>query len=315
MINILITGSDGYIANHLAVYLNEKFNGDVNIVGFDITQKKYKDSYPLKNILKDLRNMDEWPTTFDVVFHLAAVSNVSDANANPYSAMHHNIQSTTNLLDKVKFKNLIFASTGSVYGLLVSNYLKDPYSEDQPKFRFPVDNKQIYAYSKLLCENLLKLYALEYGKRIRSLRLSNVAGIFHDLGEVHVPETHIMPRLAKLNNFQIYGNSDAIRDYIHITDVCDAMYKMFLKMRHDDSLLYDVYNVSSGVGHSVDDVISEFQKYRDINITKSPHTRPGDMKQMILNNLKIRLTLGYNWKPENNFEKIVESYFKNTKYK
>lgn len=311
---ILITGSSGYIGSCLSWYFSKKyriylidkakpgkFNKNKNIFfNCNLLQKK-----KIYAILQDIKP--------DVVIHLAGQSTVNE-KISMKNYYQNNFIATNNLLDamnKIKVKNIIFASTAAVYKktnkLLSENSLKKPISK--------------YGKTKLMSENLII-----NDKKICSiiLRFFNVASALTKplIGELHKPETHLIPRTVS-RCFQgkpmtIYGrdfqtkDGTCLRDYIHILDICNAIDKSIFylsKMKNKN-----IFNLGCGRAVSnlevVNNVRNKFAKKNKIRFTKK---RKGDNAKLICSIKKAKKIL--NWSPNNsNIMRIINDEIKWNKY-
>jgi UDP-arabinose 4-epimerase len=201
----------------------------------------------------------------------------------------------------------VFSSTCAVYGIPG----QIPITEQTP--REPVNP---YA-SKLFFENALEAYSRAYGLRSVKLRYFNAAGADEsgEIGEIHEPETHLIPLAlaASTENgpeLQIYGSDyptadgTCLRDYIHVNDLADAHVRALQYLeKGGDSL---AINLGTGRGHSVLEVIqaAESTTGRPVRRTIGPR-RPGDPPVLVADPAKAQRVLG--WTAKRNLADIVSS--------
>jgi UDP-arabinose 4-epimerase len=217
-----------------------------------------------------------------------------------------------NLLDAMRegdVNRIVFSSTCATYG----EPQHIPISEDHPQH--PVNP---YGESKLMVERLLAWYGQAYGLVWTALRYFNAAGDDPDgeLGEVHAPETHLIPRtiaaaMGDLPALDLFGtdyetpDGTAMRDYIHVTDLADAHVKALLRLQ--ESGRSTTFNLGTGCGHSVREVISMVEKVggRKVPVNECPR-RAGDPPILVANPEKACRELA--WTPRfSSLQQIVET--------
>jgi UDP-glucose 4-epimerase len=204
---------------------------------------------------------------FEAVFHFAARSIVNESEEKPFLYLEDNTRKSTLFFEslvKSGVKNLVFSSTSSVYGSQPDTDFLDEDSPTRPS--------NAYALSKKLLEDVLMYLAPKYGLNVGILRYFNVAGSDpeFEIGENHLPETHLIPRLvlSHLNQeelqFQLFGDQHptkdgtCVRDYIHVNDLVRAHYRTYeYLLRHPGA---PIFNLGSGRGYSVKEVIQVFEK-------------------------------------------------------
>ena len=333
MAQYLVTGANGYIGSHLVQYLLDK-EDDSYVVCVD--KEDYQWHYDCNrqvNYKIDLSSEDEcqvmynyFPSRykFDGIFHLAALSEVGGGIEKPFSYFDNNVNSTINLL-KFLYTGymldsswnpapVVFASSGSVYNPRSHNtFYQDRtgyYNEDDPVGRDYEREISAYPLSKITCERLMQSFSREFDIPTTSLRFSNVAGRVSPLYENHDPETHLIPKFMynKGDTFQIFGDGTQIRDYIHVEDVCSAMYHASVYM--DQRGGYDVFNISNHYGFTTLQIVNKCKEILSKANRNSPKVkfvppRTGDVNKMILNNGKAIKILW--WRPEKNIDDIITS--------
>lgn len=321
---ILITGAAGYIGSHCVL---EFIQNGLDVVLFDnfstghkltieTLKKLDKDNHIKAFVEGDLRNPSDIKQVFsdykiDAVIHFAAFSQVAESMHNPNKYFNNNVQGSKNLLDAMienGVKNIVFSSTAAVYG--EPEYI--PIDEIHPTK--PINT---YGYTKLEVENIMDDYDEKYGVKSIRLRYFNVVGASSSgmLGEVHEPETHLVPNVLKAalgegNEFKLFGTSydtkdgTCVRDYINVEDLVYA-HRLAL-----DYLLKnqktDVFNLGTAEGNTVKEVFAACEKITGckIPLVECP-AREGDPAKLIASNLKAQGIL--NWSPENSLEESIKT--------
>jgi len=243
----------------------------------------------------------------DAVVHLAAVSVVPESVAQPLRYFRENVGGLIHLLEamqEVNVRKIVFSSTAAVYGTPEQT----PLTEDCPTV--PINP---YGWSKLMGERILSEAQKAHGLACVSLRYFNAAGATERCGEVHNPETHLIPRVldvaaGRRPQVEIYGtdyvtpDGTCIRDYIHVADLAEA-HRLALDSA---AVCSSVYNLGSGCGYSVREVVSCAEKItgRRIPCAEVPR-RSGDPPVLVAGHEKIRAELG--WRPRRGLEEIIAS--------
>lgn len=300
----LITGGTGYLGSHLSKSL--KLDG-WNVVNYDIVSPKhdYCDLY----IHGDIRDQYEVKKIFDrinidTVFHLAGRIEVGESRIHPTEFWHVNVGGTVNLLNAMSYwgvKKIIFSSTAGVY-----NDVLGPLSETYPLFP-----NNPYSNTKLACENAI----IESGLNYIIFRYFNLAGADPDgeLGERHVPETHLIPRiLQNLNNFEINGNDydtadgTCVRDYVHVSDVANAhvLAAKYLDAGNESKIL----NLGTQKGYSILEIIKLVEEIsgKKVNYKFMPR-REGDPKSLIADSKLAKQVL--NFHPKHDIVDILKTAY------
>jgi UDP-glucose 4-epimerase len=315
MSKILITGGAGYIGSHVTKLLKKQ---GYEVVVYDNLSTGHtwavKEGKLIKGDLLDFSLLDGIFEHHKIkaVMHFAACAIVSESLKNPHKYFLNNVGGTLNLLKamvKHNVKTLIFSSTCALYGIPK----KIPIPENHPQN--PITP---YGESKLMIEKILNWYSKAGDLQYVSLRYFNAAGadVEGEIGEVHHPETHLIPNvlltaIGKKPYVEIYGTSystpdgTCIRDYIHVLDLAEAhlLALQFLYERKKS----EVFNLGNGKGYSVREVIKTAEK---ITRKKIPvvelEKREGDPPVLIASSEKIQKVLG--WKPQHpSLEEIISS--------
>lgn len=246
----------------------------------------------------------------EAVIHFAAYISVGESTIRPELYFTNNVSSTLSLCNamiETGVNKLVFSSTAAAYGIPA----KVPITEDQPYA--PINP---YGESKVMVEKILEWLDKYRNFRAIRLRYFNACGAEPQagLGERHDPETHLIPLILKavLTNEPVtlfgadYPTPDGtcIRDYIHVSDLAEA--HIFAVEHLLKGGLSDVFNVGTGHGRSVKEVLSAVER---VTGKKVPHTigprREGDPPSLVADSTKLQTKLG--WKPKRaELERIVE---------
>ncbi len=302
---VLVVGGAGYIGSHMVKMLLEQ---DCQVVVLDNLSNGYRDAVVGGDFvfadLGDKANLaylfEAYP--FDSVMHFASFIQVGESVQNPSIYYQNNVANTLNLLDtmiKYEVKNFIFSSTAAIFG----EPQTVPLDETHPKN--PINP---YGLSKLMVEQILHDYESAYDLRAICLRYFNAAGADPEgqLGERHVPETHLIPLVLQAANqrreqITIFGqdydtpDGTCIRDYIHINDLCQAHWLGLQQLWQDGSSA--AYNLGNGEGFSVREVIDVAKKVtgKPIPIVEGLR-REGDPARLVADASLAKTCL--DWKPQ-----------------
>lgn len=314
---ILITGGAGYIGSHACV---EFLNAGYEIVVLD----NFSNSKPevLKRIkeltgkdfkfyevdLLDKKGLERIfnENNIEAVIHFAGLKAVGESVLIPLKYYKNNITGTLNLLEVMQEKNvkkIVFSSSATVYG----NPEKVPITEDAP-----LSATNPYGRTKLFIEYILKdLYVSDNEWSIALLRYFNPIGA-HESGKIGedpngIPN-NLMPYITqvavgKREKLNVFGNDysthdgTGVRDYIHVVDLVIGHIKALEKIMNETGV--KVYNLGTGVGYSVLDVVKAFEEANGIKIPyEIVDRRPGDVDQVYADPTKALKELG--WKAERN---------------
>ena len=294
--NILLTGGAGYIGSHTAVVLSQAGHEVVLLDNFCNSRKSVlerlqkivgkvvpcvegdvRDTALVAKALQDYK--------IDAVIHFAGLKAVGESVEKPIDYYANNVQGTISLLEAMKstnIKTLVFSSSATVYG--DPQYL--PIDEDHP-----TSATNAYGRSKLHIEEMLKDVAnSDAGWKIICLRYFNPAGA-HESGLIGEDPNglpnNLMPYIAqvaagKLPHINVYGNDyptpdgTGIRDYIHVMDLAEGhLAALGFVANHQG---WNVFNLGTGQGISVLEMISSYQKVIDEKVPFNVvGRRPGDI--------------------------------------
>jgi UDP-glucose 4-epimerase len=296
--NILITGGAGYIGSHATRILLDQGH---KVVVVDNLSTGYVDAVDERASFyqEDIHNTEKlidilMNNKIEGVIHFAAFSLVGESMEKPLKYYQNNVSGTKGLLDamlQAKIPYIVFSSTAAVYG----DQTIMPITED-----IKPEPTNTYGATKLAMEEMMKWTSKAYNLKYVSLRYFNVAGAHHssEIGERHNPETHLIPivlqvPLKERDSIHIFGtdydtfDGTCIRDYIHIEDLIDAHIKAMKYLINGGKS--DVFNLGSGSGYSVKQIIEAAKKVTKQPIkTKEEKRRAGDPAKLIASSDKAK---------------------------
>lgn len=315
MAKVLVVGGAGYIGSHAAkalvkaghsvTVLDNLSTGHRELVRYgDFREGDLADRAFLDGVLSSVAP--------DAVFHFAAKSLVGESVDNPALYYAANVAGTLNLLEAMRalpsLPAFVFSSTCALYGAT-----EEPVSE-----LAAVAPINPYARTKRMIEEMLGDFGAAYGLRWVSLRYFNAAGAdaAGELGELHQPETHLIPRLLwnaldeRAHPVQIFGDDYAtpdgtcIRDYVHVEDLADAHIRAMEYLLRGGAP--DVFNLGTTHGASVREVIRTVERVtgRKLHVPVGPR-RAGDPSRLVAGSKKARNILSF--VPRHDLESMVRS--------
>ncbi len=312
--NALVTGGAGYIGSHMVRRLLDD-GGSVVVV--DDLSSGHRESVPrdVPLVVADVGDRAQVERALrehriDVIFHFAAHVQVGESVRDPRLYYRNNLGATLGLVDAALdcgVPHFVLSSTAAVYGTPESV----PISEDHPTR--PINP---YGETKLSVEKMLAAYSSAYGLSYGTLRYFNAAGanVEAGLGERHDPETHLIPlvlqaALGLRPHVTVFGrdyptpDGTCVRDYIHVMDLVDAHLAALRYLQRGGAS--GVFNLGTGTGHSVAEVIETCRKVtgREIAVRYGAR-REGDPPALIAAAERAQRTLS--WRPErSSIERIV----------
>ena len=297
MKTILVTGGAGYIGSHTVLQLLE---ANYDVVVFDnlcnasqeslrrVTAITGKPVTFVKGDICDSGALDQVFSEHDIhsVIHFAGLKAVGESVQKPLEYYQNNVYGSVNLCNAMRrhnVKNLVFSSSATVYGDPVSLPLREDSATGHPT--------NPYGMSKLMVENILKdLYKSDEEWNIVLLRYFNPVGA-HPSGQIGedpngIPN-NLMPYISqvasgKLAQLAVFGDDydtvdgTGVRDYIHVEDLANGHLKAIERLSLNMGL--DIYNLGTGQGYSVLEMIAAFEKAcgKAINYKIAPR-REGDV--------------------------------------
>ncbi len=302
--SVLVVGGAGYIGSHM-VRLLDKAGYDVVVLdnlttGFApaVTAGEFyvgdmRDRQLVEQIITNHR--------VEAVMHFAACALVGESVTDPAKYYQNNIVATLELMESMRrlgVHKMVFSSTCATYGIPT----KSPITEAEPQK--PVNP---YGFTKLAVEQALADYAQAYGFGYATLRYFNASGASPagDIGEDHMPETHLIPlvlqvALGQREKITVFGDDwptpdgTCIRDYIHVDDLGAAHLAALQRLAPGVELKL---NLGTGHGNSVLEVIQVCQEItgRPIPYDVGPR-RAGDPPALVADASLARHTL--HWRPQ-----------------
>lgn len=323
--NILVTGGAGYIGSHTII---ELLNSGHEVVVIDNLSNSSQESlYRVENItgkkitfykidVSDSNSLSKVfdENHFDAIIHFAGLKAVGESVEQPLIYYRNNIDSTLSLLEMMEkhaIKKLVFSSSATVYGMAPVPYVETSVAGQ--------DITSPYGRTKYMIEQIIKDFSLQHPKNTYTmLRYFNPIGA-HESGDIgEDPKgkpNNLMPYISqvasgKREQLSIFGNDyntpdgTCIRDYIHVADLAKGHLAALTKSPEG----YNVYNLGSGAGVSVLELVNIFIKTTGKNI---PYVfearRSGDLPEFYANPQKALVEL--NWKTEKSLEKAcVDSW-------
>ena len=309
---MLVVGGAGYIGSHAARVLHR--HGYTPVIYDNLSRGHRFLAQGFELVVADITDRIQLTRSLErvaAVMHFAADSQVGESVENPRKYFTNNVEGGLILLNcalEAGVRRFIFSSTCAVYGIPE----KVPITEDTP--RQPVNP---YGISKLFFENALTSYDRAYGLRSMSLRYFNAAGADEsaEIGEVHDPETHLIPSALKAitgerGELELFGSDyptpdgTCVRDYIHVNDLAEA-HVLALKQLEAGAASAQ-YNLGTGQGASVKQIL---QAIETVTGRKVPHRvgprRPGDPPELVADPSRAQAALY--WKAMRSLQEIVRT--------
>jgi UDP-glucose-4-epimerase GalE len=307
---VLVIGGAGYIGSHAARALRRAGH---EVIIFDNLSTGYEHLASgfefIKGDILDAKALNAALSRVEAIMHFAAHAYVGESVTNPKKYFRNNVEGGLALLNaalEADVKKIIFSSTCAVYGEVA----KVPIAEDNP--REPVNP---YGVSKLFFEQALEAYARAYEFRYVSLRYFNAAGADEsgEIGELHDPETHLIPLALRAAagrgpELKVFGSDyptpdgTCIRDYVHVNDLASAHVKALEYLSDGKSSF--AANLGTGTGASVNEVISAVEKVTGKPVPrKMVLRRPGDPPALVANPAKAQALL--QWKASRGLHDVV----------
>ena len=312
--SVLVTGGAGYIGSHVARILSQSGTEVVVVDNYSTGLDSRVLGLPGANLeLSDpgaIAALEQLMTTHKVtaVVHLAALKQVGESVENPEEYFLKNLGGQANLLKAMKntsVKKLVFSSSAATYGVPDVDLVSETQSPE------PINP---YGQTKLIGEWMAKNAQVAWGLSHVSLRYFNVAGAgWSDLADTQ--KLNLIPiifaAIKEGTKPKVFGNDyptidgSCVRDYVHVMDLAKA-HVAALGHLENTSRQHDVFNVGTGTGSSVLEVIQQVKKTTGVDFDfEIASRRAGDPPKLIADVARIHQVM--NWKAENGLAEIVES--------
>lgn len=320
---IIVTGGAGYIGSHMVLLLIQ--NGHIPIVIDNfINSNEYnlnkikevtgKDFIIYKkDVLEDLSDIDT--NGVNGIMHFAALKAVGESVEKPAEYYKNNVAGTINVVNfalSKGIKNFIFSSTAAVY----SEKVEPPFNEESSVY--PANP---YGWTKYFSERVLQDTAQTGKLNSVALRYFNVAGNQEDglIGEIAKGPKNLIPSIIvshlgyRPTNLKIFGNDyptrdgTAIRDYIHVLDLCEAHLKALEYLQTHSG--HFTFNLGSENGATILEVLKTFEKVTNTKLNyEIVDRRPGDIAVSIANPNEAKKVLG--WQSKRDLKQMLDSSWK-----
>ncbi|MEN9369489.1 MAG: hypothetical protein RI952_354 [Bacteroidota bacterium] len=328
MKKILVTGGTGYIGSHTVI---ELINLGYEVLVIDNLSNSKAEVIDIIESITDVRpyfekiemcdksalaNFFSKHADIDAVIHFAGMLQVAESVENPLKYYHNNMFSTINLLECMvayKIKNIVFSSSCTVYG----NPTQLPVTETAPvqKAMSP------YGNTKQMGEEVLENVSKANDINVITLRYFNPIGAHESarIGEIqHGVPHHLIPYITetavgKRKQLNVFGgdyhthDGTCVRDYIHVVDLAKAHIAAISRLiENKNEQKMEVYNIGTGLGYSVLDIIGAFEKATGLKINyQIVDRRPGDVEAVYADTSLAEQKL--NWKASLGIEDMMRS--------
>lgn len=324
---IVVTGGMGYIGSHVVqalkhagaqvISVDHAHRPENELEGVEYLYGDYADEEMWYALTEDPNNIARFGPLQGIV-HCAGYSSVNNSVVDPAIFYDNNVVKTIQMLECLKDLEekpfIIFSSSASVYGSTVQ-YISAPYINEM----VPCSPESPYAHTKLMVEQILKDYEV-YGFKHTTLRYFNAAGlnVWDDTLGIREDDQHILPMLFKAHinkqPFWLHGtdyntkDGSCVRDYIHVTDVADAIVRLCYEMR--DFPVNETYNLGTGRGYSNREIIDAFVELVGPIALVEGDPRPGDTDTLVADPSKF--INGFMMRPRfSDLETIINSMKRN----
>jgi UDP-glucose-4-epimerase GalE len=312
---VLVIGGAGYIGSHAVQSLKKAGHTPIIYDNLSTGHSSFANGFELiEGDILDQSRLSHALRRAEAIMHFAAHAYVGESVTNPRKYFRNNVEGGLSLLNAAidaGVKKIIFSSTCAVYGAPETI----PISENTP--RQPTNP---YGVSKLFFENALEAYDRAYGLRFVSLRYFNAAGADEsgEIGELHDPETHLIPLALSAATgagpeLQVFGSDyptpdgTCVRDYIHVSDLAEAHVKALEHLQAGKESF--AANLGTGRGHSVREVVAAIEEVTGSHVPlRLCPRRPGDPPALIADPRRAEALL--QWKAKRTLRDAVSTAWK-----
>ena len=302
--NFLVTGGCGFIGSHMVDKLM-KLNENVIVIdnldgGFIKNIKKHLNSKNFVFMNKDINDLKKNKIfeTIDYVFHFAGKGDIVPSIEKPYDYFINNVQSTLKLLTVLnlkKIKKFVYAASSSCYGI----------SKTPTKENHHINPLYPYALSKYQGEQLVNHWGQLYKLKCNSIRIFNAYGPrVKTTGAYGAVFGVFLKQILEKKPLTIVGDGNQKRDFLYVTDLVDAFYKVALNKKN----FGEIYNLGSGKPQTINKLVELIGGKKKVYLP----FRPGEPKITHANINKIIEQTG--WKPKVQFNQGVKKMLNNIDY-
>lgn len=271
---VLVTGGAGFIGSAVALKLARKGH---KIIIYDLGAWDVQEDGAeyINGDIFDIRHLTAAVKRCDAVVHMIGLPDARTAQESPQKSFDLNVRSLQGLLESMRVagvNRLLLPSSAAIYGAVDRSPVTE---ETAPKFG------SVYSYHKYTAEKLAEAYSLHYGLYTTILRLFNVYGI-NGHGILNI----LLEKAMDGEPVTLYGEEQK-RDFVHVSDVADV-FASVLELNHR----FEVYNVGSGVGISIKDLVSIVKEYFP-TLTVQYGKYNGELYDSVADILKLQGTIGF----------------------
>ena len=283
---VLVLGGNGFIGSHV---VDQLLKSGHKVRVFDRSPEKYRS--PLNSVDYRLAAFENIPALaealegIDVVCHLISTTVPSTSNLDPISDVEGNLINTLRLLHLMVQKGVTrivyLSSGGTVYG--IPDVIPIPETH-------PLKPVCSYGVVKVAIENYLHMFGLLHGVKYCVLRASNPYGERQGHSGVQGVIGTFSAKMLAGEAIEIWGDGTVVRDFIHVSDLANIC------VRACESSIETVINVGSGIGHSINEIISTLEKVSGTTAQVTyKNSRSYDVPEVVLDISKARI--GFDWNP------------------
>lgn len=279
----LVFGGSGFIGRHLTrqlvasgyeVSVFVRRHSTFQMDGVKLLYGDFMNAHEIEEAVKEQ----------DYVFHLVSLTNPAESDNDPFIDIETNVKMTIHLLEscvKHEVKRVIFASSGgAIYGDLSSEILHEEMA------LAPISP---YGIGKATIEGYLRYFKNKHNLDYMALRISNAYGEGQDVSKGnHGVIPVFLSRIMKGESVTVLGNGDMTRDFIYVRDLVKFISRVF-----DREHKYDVYNVGSGVGTSVKEILEKIEHIVGVSVKREYLQKPDSfVERTVLDTSRVKAEFG-----------------------